>query len=72
MPITCTTTDGIAEIVMENPPVNALTVAGWFELAEVILAAGRDQSVGAVVPVGCALIERYGWFAGSALPDTQA
>ncbi len=49
MPITCTTTDGIAEIVMENPPVNALTVAGWFELAEVILAAGRDQSVGAVV-----------------------
>ncbi len=49
MPITCTTTDGIAEIVMENPPVNALTVAGWFELAEVILAAGRDQTVGAVV-----------------------
>ena len=49
MPITCTTTDGIAEIVMDNPPVNALTVAGWFELADVILAAGRDQSVGAVV-----------------------
>jgi len=49
VPITCTTTDGIAEIVMANPPVNALTVAGWFELADVILAAGRDQSVGAVV-----------------------
>src|SRR5215203_4231284 len=41
--------DGIAEVVMDNPPVNALTVAGWFELADVITAAGRDQSVGAVV-----------------------
>lgn len=40
---------GIAEIVMDVPPVNALTVAQWFELADVILAAGRDQSVGAVV-----------------------
>jgi len=49
MPITCTVDNGIAEIVMANPPVNALTVAGWFELAEILLAAGRDQSVGAVV-----------------------
>jgi enoyl-CoA hydratase len=49
VPITCTTSDGIAEIVMANPPVNALTVAGWFELADVILAAGRDPEVGAVV-----------------------
>ena len=24
---------GIAEVVMDNPPVNALTVAGWFDLA---------------------------------------
>ena len=43
------TTDGICEIVMEHPPVNALTVAGWFELADMLIAAGRDQSVGAVV-----------------------
>ena len=49
MPITCTTANGIAEIVMANPPVNALTVAGWFELADVITAAGRDPEVGAVV-----------------------
>ena len=34
MPITHTISDGIAEVVMDNPPVNALTVAGWFELAE--------------------------------------
>ena len=25
---------GIAEVVMDHPPVNALTVAGWFELAD--------------------------------------
>src|SRR4030095_5741015 len=34
--------DGIAEVVMDNPPVNALTVAGWFELADIVTALGRD------------------------------
>ncbi|MCB9727253.1 MAG: enoyl-CoA hydratase family protein [Deltaproteobacteria bacterium] len=41
--------DGIAEIVMAHPPVNALTVAGWFELAEVVSAAGADPTVRVVV-----------------------
>ncbi len=41
--------EGIAEIVMNHPPVNALTVAGWYELADVVTAAGRDPQVGAVV-----------------------
>src|SRR5436190_1196530 len=49
VPITTTIADGIAEIVMDNPPVNALTVAGWFELADAVTAAGRDPQVGAVV-----------------------
>ena len=49
MPTTVTTADGIAEIVMDHPPVNALSVAGWFELAELVIAAGRDPQVGAVV-----------------------
>jgi len=31
---------GIAEVVIDHPPVNALDVAGWFELAEAVLAAG--------------------------------
>jgi len=35
--------EGIAEVVMENPPVNALDVAGWFELADTITALGRDR-----------------------------
>jgi len=47
--ITVSTADGIAEVVMDNPPVNALSVAGWFELADVVTAAGRDPQVGALV-----------------------
>lgn len=41
--------DGIAEVVMEHPPVNALTVAGWYELADVVTATGREPGVGALV-----------------------
>ena len=33
--------DGIAEVVMDNPPVNALTVAGWFELADTVRGPRR-------------------------------
>ncbi|MWA02279.1 enoyl-CoA hydratase family protein [Actinomadura sp. LD22] len=49
MGVSTTTLDGVAEIVVDAPPVNALTVAGWFELADAVLAAGRDPRVGAVV-----------------------
>jgi enoyl-CoA hydratase len=44
-----TVTDHIAEIVMDNPPVNALTVAGWFDLADQLTAAGRNPDVHVVV-----------------------
>src|SRR6476620_1061664 len=40
---------GIAEVVMDNPPVNALTVAGWFELANTITALGDDSHARVVV-----------------------
>ena len=40
---------GITEIVVDVPPVNALTVAGWFELADKITAAGRDAATRVVV-----------------------
>ena len=40
---------GIADIVMDNPPVNALTVAGWFELADLVRRLGEDQAVRVVV-----------------------
>lgn len=41
--------DGVAEVVMENPPVNALTVAGWFELASTVRSLGDDPAVRVVV-----------------------
>ena len=41
--------DGVAEVVMDNPPVNALTVAGWFELADAVRRLGEDRSVRALV-----------------------
>ena len=50
MPTTMTVDNlGIGEIVMANPPVNALTVAGWFELATMLRAAGDDPAVHVVV-----------------------
>ena len=41
--------DGIAEIVVDYPPVNAVPVRGWFELAEVIRAAGENPDSRAVI-----------------------
>src|SRR6187431_3003068 len=50
MSIECNISDsGIAEVVVDCPPVNALTVAGWFELADTITALGRDRSTRVVV-----------------------
>jgi len=49
MGITSTVTDHVAEVVVDVPPVNALPVAGWFELADVIRRVGADDDVRAVV-----------------------
>ena len=46
---TTTVSDRIAEVVMDAPPVNALTVAGWFEVADAVTAAGRREDVTVVV-----------------------
>ena len=40
---------GIAVVTVAAPPVNALTVRGWFDLAEAIEKAGRDPAVHVVV-----------------------
>jgi enoyl-CoA hydratase len=41
--------DGIAEVVVDYPPVNALPVAGWFELARTVRGLGADEKVRVVV-----------------------
>jgi enoyl-CoA hydratase len=40
---------GVAEVVVDNPPVNALPVAGWFDLAAALTSAGQDPAVRSVV-----------------------
>ena len=40
---------GIAEVVVDVPPVNALPVSGWFELAEAVRTAGADPQVRVLV-----------------------
>jgi enoyl-CoA hydratase len=42
-------TGAIAEVVLDAPPVNALNVQGWFELADTLTVLGRDRSVHVVV-----------------------
>ena len=59
---------GIAEIVMDNPPVNALTVAGWFELADVVRSLGDDPTVRVVV----LRAEGRGFNAGVDIKEMQA
>src|ERR1700761_7170033 len=43
------TGNGVAEIIMNNPPVNALPGAGWFEIAGQVTEAGRNPEVRAVI-----------------------
>src|SRR6185312_1044595 len=40
---------GVAEVVIDYPPVNALPVQGWFDLADALMAAGQDTEVRAVI-----------------------
>jgi enoyl-CoA hydratase len=41
--------DGVIEVVMNAPPVNALTVQGWYDLADTVRGAGRDPGARVVV-----------------------
>ena len=69
MGITHTVDDqGIAEVVMDNPPVNALTVAGWFELADLVRSLGDDPAVRVVV----LRAEGRGFNAGVDIKEMQA
>ena len=44
MSVEVRTAGGIAEVVIDFPPVNALPVQGWYDLAAAISAAGADGS----------------------------
>ncbi|MFD3323788.1 enoyl-CoA hydratase family protein [Streptomyces sp. NPDC058701] len=40
---------GVARVTVDFPPVNALPVRGWYDLADALRAAGRDPEVRCVV-----------------------
>jgi enoyl-CoA hydratase len=59
---------GIAEVVINHPPVNALDVAGWFDLADAVLAAGRVPDNRVVI----LRAEGRGFCAGVDIKEIQA
>ena len=68
MGIRCTVSNGVAEVVMDRPPVNALNVAGWFELARTVSAAGENPDVRVVI----LRAEGRGFNAGVDIKEMQA
>jgi enoyl-CoA hydratase len=59
---------GIADVVMHKPPVNALGVQDWFDLAECIRRLGADPSVRVLV----LRAEGRGFNAGVDIKEIQA
>jgi enoyl-CoA hydratase len=59
--------DGIAEITIDFPPVNALPASGWHALADALSAAGADRSVRVVVLAA----EGRGFCAGVDIKEMQ-
>jgi enoyl-CoA hydratase len=49
MAIELQTAGGVAEVVIDFPPVNALPAQAWIDLADIITGAGADPAVRAVV-----------------------
>jgi enoyl-CoA hydratase/carnithine racemase len=66
--ISRTDSSGVAEIVIDVPPVNALNVAGWFSLADTTRAAGADPEVRVVI----IRAEGKGFCAGVDIKELQA
>ena len=59
--------DGVAEVVIDFPPVNALPVQGWFELADVVTRAGADPVTRVVIVAA----EGRGFCAGVDIKEIQ-
>jgi enoyl-CoA hydratase len=60
--------DGVAEVVIDFPPVNALPARGWTDLAQAVTAAGADPASRAVIVAA----EGRGFCAGVDIKEMQA
>jgi enoyl-CoA hydratase len=61
------TTEGIATVVIDFPPVNALPAAAWLDLARAVATAGADPDVRAVILAA----EGRGFCAGVDIKEMQ-
>src|SRR3989441_4823089 len=68
MPIERLVSDGIGEVVIDRPPVNALDVKSWFELASALRGLGDDPAVTVVL----LRAEGKGFCAGVDIKELQA
>ena len=62
------TAGGVVEVVVDAPPVNALTAAGWHALADAVTAEGADPATRVVV----LRAEGRGFNAGVDIKELQA
>jgi enoyl-CoA hydratase len=60
--------DRVAEVVMDFPPVNALPIAAWHELAGTLRRLGSDPAVSVVILAA----EGRGWCAGPDMKELAA
>ena len=67
MGIELRTSAGIAEVVIDFPPVNAIPAQGWPDLAQAVAAAGADAGVRAVIVAA----EGRGFCAGVDIKEMQ-
>jgi enoyl-CoA hydratase len=67
MSIDVQTAEGIAEVVIDFPPVNAMPVRGWYDLAAAVAAAGADVGTRAVILAA----EGRGFCAGVDIKEMQ-
>jgi enoyl-CoA hydratase len=68
MGITHEVADGVAEVTIDVPPVNALKARDWFDLAESLRGLGAEDSVRAVI----LRAEGRGFCAGVDIKELQA
>jgi enoyl-CoA hydratase len=67
MSLTSRVQDGVAEVAMHRPPVNALDVQGWFELADVVTRLGASPETRVLILAA----EGKGFCAGVDLKEMQ-
>jgi enoyl-CoA hydratase len=67
MSVEVSVADGIAEVVIDFPPVNALPVKGWYDLAAALAETGADPATRVVVLAA----EGRGFCAGVDIKEMQ-